>query len=450
MKIIRKIIQRFSDFQGIPARIWSVLRRLPRVRVCIELPVRRAFLRRHSMLSLSLVTGVIFSLSLIVASLYYQEETVTVLDGHSSVKVQTKARVFDAEDILLEAGLYLGEFDTANLTRDEDGQYVVDVTRSGAYVEIKHDDSVKLMTLRAGETVATALYLADTSLDANDLISRDLSQTVSDGTTIVVTTRNHISVGVDGEVREALVEGASATVADALVSTGVVLGAYDYTDVALDSQLYENLHINVRRVTKIQHVDIEELPFETEYVHSNLVKQGREEVISGGVPGRREVTAEQTIVDGVLVNEEIVSDIIASGPVNEIVGLGKALQTPYSKRDFSEINLMDGIPASYSYVVSGKACAYTAPPGAGTASGRKLQIGTIAVNPDKIPYGSLLYIVSQDGRRVYGAAVAADTGAFTDDIVADVYMGTTSEHFADACDWGAQYVDIYVISTGNY
>ena len=36
--------------------------------------------------------------------------------------------------------------------------------------------------------------------------------------------------------------------------------------------------------------------------------------------------------------------------------------------------------------------------------------GTVAINPGVIPYGSLLYITSDDGKFVYGYAYAADTG----------------------------------------
>ena len=56
------------------------------------------------------------------------------------------------------------------------------------------------------------------------------------------------------------------------------------------------------------------------------------------------------------------------------------------------------------------AVAYSARPGAGTASGRKAIPGHIAVNPNVIPYGTKLYITTPDNKVVYGYAVAADTG----------------------------------------
>ena len=112
-----------------------------------------------------------------------------------------------------------------------------------------------------------------------------------------------------------------------------------------------------------------------------------------------------------------------------------------------QLELINGIPANYEKIVSGKATAYSAKPGALTASGRYAVVGTVAVNPNVIPYGSEVYVVAQDGSRVYGYAIAADTGYGMMDgsIAVDVFMGS----YEDSCKWGAVYVDIYVLSIGD-
>jgi len=60
-------------------------------------------------------------------------------------------------------------------------------------------------------------------------------------------------------------------------------------------------------------------------------------------------------------------------------------------------------------VLTGKATGYYSKTGKGS-SGLGLGYGTVAVDPDVIPYGTKLYITSTDGKFVYGYAVATDTG----------------------------------------
>lgn len=104
----------------------------------------------------------------------------------------------------------------------------------------------------------------------------------------------------------------------------------------------------------------------------------------------------------------------------------------------------NGIPTEYSAVHTGKACAYTANPGALMSTGKAVAQGYVAVNPNIIPYGSELYIVADDG-DVYGYAIAADTGysVKVGDIIVDLFM----DEYDDCIQWGNKPVSIYVLST---
>ena len=68
----------------------------------------------------------------------------------------------------------------------------------------------------------------------------------------------------------------------------------------------------------------------------------------------------------------------------------------------------------------------------------------MAVNPNIIPYGTLLYITSDDGRFVYGYAYAADTGTamMTGHAFIDLYYETYDE----SCKNAVIPVTVYVIS----
>ncbi len=102
----------------------------------------------------------------------------------------------------------------------------------------------------------------------------------------------------------------------------------------------------------------------------------------------------------------------------------------------------NGTPRHYVDMLSGVACAYTAKPDAITSTGTTPRIGTVAVNPKLIPYGSKLFIVSDSG-YVYGYAIAEDTGGdlLNNTILVDLYMDTRE----DCLEFGRRRVTVYIL-----
>jgi len=243
-----------------------------------------------------------------------------------------------------------------------------------------------------------------------------------------------------------LIRTKEMTVGKLLDRSGVDIGCNDEVIPSADTLVCEGMAITVKRVEYRTREKSTFIPYETEYTETPLLKMGDSEVRVEGVNGEVTITIEDKFVDGVLVSSEQISAETAD-PVTEVIAQGTALQTPYSKRE-GNYRLVNGIPEAYAYKLSGKVTSYTAPEGSGTYSGRPLVIGSVGVDPDVIPFGSEVYIVSQDGRKVYGYAVASDTGDITD-IIADAYMGVTSEHWDDAMNWCAQYCDVYVLTVGD-
>ena len=104
----------------------------------------------------------------------------------------------------------------------------------------------------------------------------------------------------------------------------------------------------------------------------------------------------------------------------------------------------NGVPENYLYKIEGKSTAYYG--GYMTATGSSVRPGVVAVDPREIPYGTEMWIVSSDGRFVYGFARAEDTGGFIywpKGATVDLYMNT----YADCCVWGWRGVTIYVLPT---
>ena len=107
-----------------------------------------------------------------------------------------------------------------------------------------------------------------------------------------------------------------------------------------------------------------------------------------------------------------------------------------SNNDITESN-------AYSSVVTGSGTAYTAPAGSLTATGVTAYHGGVAVNPNIIPYGSKLYIVSTDGSFVYGYATAVDTGGalMSGTAIVDCFYNTYDE----CVSFGRRNVNVYIV-----
>jgi len=102
----------------------------------------------------------------------------------------------------------------------------------------------------------------------------------------------------------------------------------------------------------------------------------------------------------------------------------------------------NGLPTNYKNVVVGVASAYWT--GTHTASGFRVGPGYIAVNPKQFPYGTQLFIVSNDGKYIYGYCIAADTGGFVkwqNGPTVDLYMPSAAMGTA----WGRRGVTIFVL-----
>ena len=64
-----------------------------------------------------------------------------------------------------------------------------------------------------------------------------------------------------------------------------------------------------------------------------------------------------------------------------------------------------------------------------TATGTTVRIGTVAVDPKVIPYGTRMFIVSNDGKYVYGESVAEDCGGAIKENRLDLYFPTDADCF---------------------
>ncbi len=243
---------------------------------------------------------------------------------------------------------------------------------------------------------------------------------------------------------------AKGSVADAIDAAGIEVDDDDLINVGLSEPLNTNTNIVINRVEYVTEVKLEAIEYATEYKEDDSYVVGFSKVLVDGEEGELAKTICHTYVDGKLASSDIVSTEVTEEPVDEVIVQGTADVNPIAAMSISQLDVPDylaldenGVPTSYSNVLTGKSCAYSANPSAKTASGRQVKVGYVAVDPAIIPYGTELYIVSTDGKYVYGYAVAADTGTALLDgrILVDLFM----ESYDASCDWGAKQVNIYIL-----
>ena len=233
-------------------------------------------------------------------------------------------------------------------------------------------------------------------------------------------------------------------VATALERAGLTLGEEDILSKPLKEKLKEGDEVTLQRVTYRVTETVTEIPFTEEYLRTPCLADGKTVLLIEGKNGATTHRVTDRMIDDT-VDTTTVEDLVTTQPVTAIYLVGD------SSLGFDETQLPSfltlnsrGEPTEYLYKVTGKGTAYYAAPGAITATGATAMVGRVAVDPAEIPYGSLLYITSADGKFVYGFAVACDTGSalYAGNVVVDLYFETYDE----CCNFGARKVKIYVLA----
>ncbi len=380
---------------------------------------------------------------------------ITIYDGNQAIVVTTAQR--DAEKVLEAAGITVNEaygdsVSFANFS-GEDGSAII--IKRGVKVSIVSFDGTTY-TIHTSGTVGDAVSLAGLNLRKGTALNYSADTLLEDGMVIEVYDIFNVKITVDGKTFNKTVSG--KTVEHAVKAAGVVLGENDYTEPSLESELSGNCAIEVFRVKLVERTADEVIEYGTDYEYTDSKYIDQRTLLKAGVNGSKTVVYEDCYVNGTLSKSTPVNETIISEPVNQLVEKGTkerpvAVQTYPSSLPVGEpISEManpaslilgkDGVPTTYSKVINAKATAYCIPGGI-TSTGKRAQTGYIAVDPKEIPYGTEMYIVSADGRYVYGYCIAADTGSYIYDVDWTVDLFMNSE--AQCVNWGRRDIIIYVL-----
>lgn len=262
--------------------------------------------------------------------------------------------------------------------------------------------------------------------------------------TIEIARAFDVSVTMEGETTVVSVTG--GTVAEAIADAGIVLTDDDELNMDPDANVAEGDEIAITRTRYLEYDVVETYAHKVDSSYTKSLRIGKIKVEKEGVNGEKLVTYRVKIVDGKVVDTEQVGSVVTKKAVTEVRKVGTNGTIPLSESKDQIALDKNGQPLKYKKVLTGKCTAYSSEEGTVgtvTSTGMKAQVGVVAVNPKVIPYGTKLYIVSPDGKYVYGYAIAGDTGGgvMKNVLLADLFMDTIYE-----CNqFGRRTMNVYIL-----
>lgn len=304
------------------------------------------------------------------------------------------------------------------------------------------DGDTSRVVLTMNEDPYYVLKTAGVTLGKDDVV-----HTAENGqrpASIEITRAFNVQINADGV--STLVAMTGGTVADALEKAQITVGEHDTLNADPADPAVEGMNLTVERVQYREHTKTEAIAYTTSTRYTNVLPKGKTQIKQAGQNGVKTLTYRDRIVDGQVVETELVGEAVTKKPVEKIVLKGTIVGTPMSKAPFDIELDSAGQPVKYKSMISGKATAYTSDRGdSGTicSTGMKAQVGVVAVNPKRIPYGSKLYITSPDGSYIYGYAIAGDTGGGVrkNALVADLFMDT----YEECIQFGRRTMNVYIL-----
>lgn len=376
---------------------------------------------------------------------------VKIKDGEKITVVSTREtvpeKILEENDILFNEA-YGDNLDLSLFKAGEDTS-VITINR-GVSVYITNYEGSTYAVFTSG-TVSDAIKSAGVKLPEGASVNYALDEPVFEGMEIEVYGAYDVKFEIDGAIYERTVSG--KTVGDAISKVQLGISEDDQTNPGANTPLMNGILIEVIKVKTKTYTVTETLSYTTKYVYTDSLAAGKTRVQVEGQNGVREITYKESYIGDELIESVITESVITQRPVDKVLEVGTKVtakpsttpsSTPISDLAVpSYVNIgANGIPTSYKKVVNAKATAYCIPGGV-TSIGEKARTGYIAVDPNEIPYGTEMYIVSADGKRVYGYCIAADTGSFVNstDWTVDLYMDTEEE----CVNWGRRDIIIYIL-----
>ncbi len=262
-----------------------------------------------------------------------------------------------------------------------------------------------------------------------------------------------VTLNYHGTPRE--VEVNKYTVEQLLTKENIVLEQQDQVNFDLQTDLMPNMQIRVDMVRFETEYEEVALPFDRVVETSSDLLENTQVTVTQGESGLRRDTYSTKYVNGIIAERELLSQQVVKEPINEVITCGtkKSRQqtvtvtntagagvgTADGTSSGGTFTAPDGTEYDYLYYVDVKATAYGDNVGSITATGRQVELGIIAVDPDVIPLHSKVYVIGNYGD--YGICDAQDVGGGIKGNRIDIYL-----KYEDVCrQFGVRQMRVYVL-----
>lgn len=254
------------------------------------------------------------------------------------------------------------------------------------------------------------------------------AQIGADSASITVRRGQTITLRVYGQTQRVFSPG--ETVGALLSRLGLTPGDDDCLSLSPDTPTWDGMVLSIDHIlTQTQTYSVT-VPHETIRCQSSSLPKGTEKVLAAGSDGELLRTSEVTYVNGSEQKRITLSETVTTAPVTQIIAVGtgevpKAQEAPVIEDGI--ITLSTGEILTYYDTTQVQATAYThtdAGCGMLTFTETTVHVGTVAVDPRFIPYGTRMFIVASDGSYVYGVSEAEDCGGDIKGSRVDLYLPT--------------------------
>ncbi len=258
-----------------------------------------------------------------IVILYADRKTKTL-----PTREETVGEFLDKAEVIVHDGDVVEPALTSTIEEDN---FHINVYRAAPV--IVYDGSQKMYGLSAALTPRSIAEQAGAQLYPEDEVtagpSEDFLKDGSIGTRVVITRATPATLNLYGSALN--VRTHAKTVGDLLKEKNVILASGDTVVPSLTTVLNSDTLVFVTRFGTQVVTTQEDIPAQTQTVQDNSLSFGSTVVRQAGAAGKKSVTYQIELKNGVEVSRKIIQEAIVQAPVPHIIARGQAVQIPSDK-----------------------------------------------------------------------------------------------------------------------